>query len=78
MNEPKDQIKAADGGSALTAELEVLVKPAAWLTTDYNGNPMLWHTEAEAVKYCEDDEYPIPLYVAANVGIQPTAKSAAF
>lgn len=26
----------------------------AWMTYDYNGNPMLWRTYHEALQYCED------------------------
>lgn len=39
-------------------------KPACWMTHDLNGNPMFFADRKEAVLYCDDGEFPVPLYEA--------------
>ena len=58
--------EAACGGSDLTAMLEVLAEPVAWMTYDIHGAQMVWTDYEEACVYCDDDEQPIPLYMPSN------------
>ena len=60
--------EATCGGSDLTAILEVLAEPVAWMTYDIHGAQMVWTDYEEACVYCDDDEQPIPLYMPSNAG----------
>ena len=53
-------------GPDLTAMLEVLAEPVAWMTYDIHGAQMVWTDYEEACLYCDDDEQPIPLYMPSN------------
>ena len=62
MNDSKDHKTAAE------PPLDCNVghsKPECWMTHDVNGNQMFWADRAEAVLYCDDGEFPVPLYAAA-------------
>ena len=48
--------------TALAQQVEQ-AKPVAYITDTHQG-PMVWTTEmyGEACMYCDDDEFPVPLY----------------
>jgi len=50
---------------ALSASLQPQAEPLGWVTHDET--PMLFPTRAEALEYCNDGEFPIPLYAGAAI-----------
>jgi hypothetical protein len=61
-----DQLTAIEALRAALAQQVEQAKPVAYITDTHQG-PMVWTPEmyGEACMYCDDDEFPVPLYTAA-------------
>ena len=58
-----DQLTAIEALRTALAQQGEQAKPVAYITDTHQG-PMVWTTEmyGEACMYCDDDEFPVPLY----------------
>ena len=58
-----DQLTAIEALRTALAQQGEQAKPVAYITDTHQG-PMVWTPEmyGEACMYCDDDEFPVPLY----------------
>ena len=62
----EDQLTAIESLRTALAQQGEQAKPVAYITDTHQG-PMVWTPEmyGEACTYCDDGEFPVPLYTAA-------------